>query len=198
MLHEAGEPHKYRPLSGALNAATNAFGSMEEIIMRGALFIAAAVVTTACGAGSDSDAGGQGFGSVVGDSALLAQWKVELIEADREFTQLMQTAGPGAWLQAFGSDGMMISEGAVHAGQEGIRRAVLPLFADPVFEIHRVPGFAAVSSTGDLGYTIGTYDMTTSGDDGPVTRNGTYLTVWRRQPNGSWKVEADIGNPGGQ
>ena len=163
--------------------------------MRGALFIAAAVVTTACGVGSDSDAGGQGFGSVAGDSALLAQWKVELIEADHEFERAVQKSGLGAWLQAFGSDGMMISGGTVNAGQEGIRQAVLPLFADSAFEIHWVPGFAAVSSTGDLGYTIGTYEMTTSGEDGPVAQDGAYLTVWRRQPNGSWKVEADIGNP---
>ena len=166
--------------------------------MRGALLILAAVFAAGCGVESDSAAGGQGSGAVAGDSALVAQWKVELIEADRGFANSVQTTGLGGWINAFGPDGMMISGGVVHAGQEGIRQAVLPLFADPLFEIHWDPTFASVSSSGDLGYTIGTYEMTASDEDGPVTHRGTYLTVWRRQPNGSWKVEADIGNPGEQ
>ncbi len=166
--------------------------------MRGAWLIVASVVTAACGVGSDSTVGKQGFGAVTGDSARLTQWKVELIEADHEFERAVQKSGLGAWLTGFAPDGMMISGGATHTGQDGIRRAMLPMFSDSAFEIHWVPSFSAVSSTGDLGYTVGTYEMTSSGEDGPVARTGTYLTVWRRQANGSWKVEADIGNPGEQ
>ncbi len=165
--------------------------------MRGTLFIMAAVVTAACGAGADSAAGGQADGWVAGDSAQMERWRVELIEADRGFEQRVQKTGLGAWLHAFGSGGMMISGGAVHAGQEGIRQAVLPLFADPAFEMTWDPTFASVGS-GNLGYTVGTYEMTLTGEDGPVTESGAYLTIWRRTEDGAWHVEADIGSPGDQ
>jgi len=161
--------------------------------MRRALLILAALVATACGGGSDSTVDNSSM--VAGDSASMEQWQVQLIEADRGFNRAVQTTGLGAWLFAFGSDGMMISGDQTFVGQEGIRQAVLPLFADPEFELTWDPTFATVGPSGDLGYTIGTYEMTTGGEVGPLHETGSYLTVWRRKPNGDWKVEADIGSP---
>jgi ketosteroid isomerase-like protein len=128
----------------------------------------------------------------------MAELKVELIEADRAFAAAVRDRGLGAWLAAFAPFGMMVSEGATHVGREGIRRAALPWFADSLFALAWDPTFSAVSRSGDLGYTVRSYEVTAEGDDGPVTGTGTYLTVWRRQPDGSWKVEADIGNPAGE
>lgn len=163
--------------------------------MRRALLMFAALVATACGGESDSTAGSTSSGMVAGDSARMAQWKLELIEADRAFAKGVQTTGLGAWLFAFGSDGMLISGGKTFVGQEGIRQAVLPLFADPEFELTWDPIFATVGPSGSLGYTIGSYEMTTGGEVGPLHETGSYLTVWRRKANGDWKVEADIGSP---
>lgn len=63
------------------------------------------------------------------------------------------------------------------------------------------PVFAAVAGSRDLGYTIGEYTSTGRGPTGAaVQRFGKYLTVWRRQPNGTWKFVVDGGNgsPGRQ
>ncbi|MFQ5530466.1 MAG: YybH family protein [Gemmatimonadota bacterium] len=163
---------------------------------RRGVLLAVAIGAAACGAGSESSDGAASSDRPAGDSARMAQYRVELIEADREFLAAVRTRGLGAWLQAFAPDGMMISGGASHAGQEGIRQAVLPLFADPLFDITWDPQLSAVSASGDLGYTVGTYEMTAEGEAGAAEFRGTYLTVWRRQPDGTWKVEADIGNPG--
>jgi len=163
-------------------------------VIRRTLSIVVAVMLTACGTGSDSTAGENGLAAVTGDSALMEQWKVELIEADREFERSLQTGGLGTWLHAFGPNGMMISGGAVHIGQEGVRQAVLPMFADPEFELTWNPTFAAAGS-GNLGYTVGTYELTLTGEVGLDTGTGTYLTVWRRDEDGAWRVEADIGSP---
>lgn len=165
--------------------------------MRGALLMVAAVTAMACGTGSDSTDRTTGPYLLAGDTVLMEQWKVELIEADRDFQRSVQSGGLGTWLHAFGSNGMMISRGVVHIGQEGIRQVVLPMFADPAFELTWDPNFASVGS-GNLGYTVGTYQMTRSGESGPVTETGSYLTVWRRTEDGAWHVEADIGSPGDQ
>lgn len=121
--------------------------------------------------------------------------EAELVEADREFARQVKRHGIGGWLSGFASSGRMVAGGESYIGQEGIRRAMLPVFADTMLEFTWDPTYAEVAASGDLGYTIGTYEMTTSeaGTAGTVT--GTYLTVWRRQPNGEWKVQADIGNP---
>ena len=49
-----------------------------------------------------------------------------------------------------------------------------------------------MGADGTLGYTWGRYRVE-AGDS--ITGRGRYLTVWRRQPDGSWKVDADIGSP---
>jgi ketosteroid isomerase-like protein len=52
-----------------------------------------------------------------------------------------------------------------------------------------------VSADGTLGYTWGRYDFTAKGKDGKVDAStGIYLTIWKRQPDGSWKFVFD-GSP---
>jgi ketosteroid isomerase-like protein len=43
---------------------------------------------------------------------------------------------------------------------------------------------------------MGTYSMTTSAPKGkkPVTDKGKYVTVFRKQADGTWKVVADVTN----
>ena len=54
---------------------------------------------------------------------------------------------------------------------------------------------ASVSASGDMGWTWGIYVMTVREADGTVrTSHGKYLNVWEKQPDGEWKVVADIGN----
>ena len=60
------------------------------------------------------------------------------------------------------------------------------------------PLYASVSRSRDLGFTIGEYVSTGRGPSGAtVQRFGKYLTVWRRQRDGSWRFEVDGGNPDG-
>ena len=58
------------------------------------------------------------------------------------------------------------------------------------------PFRAEVSVSGDLGYTLGTYESRAAGADGKiVTRYGKYCSVWKRQKDGSWKWVVDVGTP---
>jgi len=52
-----------------------------------------------------------------------------------------------------------------------------------------------LSKEGDLGYTYGTYIRTYENEQREITRStGRYLTIWRRQPDGSYLIELDMGN----
>jgi ketosteroid isomerase-like protein len=58
------------------------------------------------------------------------------------------------------------------------------------------PVKAEVSQSGDLGYTIGTYESRGPGPDGRfVTRYGKYCSVWKKQKDGAWKWVVDVGTP---
>jgi ketosteroid isomerase-like protein len=52
------------------------------------------------------------------------------------------------------------------------------------------PGYAGIARSGDLGFTTGPFSV-----DAARTPRGQYFTVWRRQPDGSWKWIWD-GGPG--
>jgi len=57
------------------------------------------------------------------------------------------------------------------------------------------PVFVLAAGSGDLGATVGEYIATGRGPSGAaVQRFGKYLTVWQRQPDGSWKFVMRGGN----
>jgi ketosteroid isomerase-like protein len=57
------------------------------------------------------------------------------------------------------------------------------------------PVYWSVAGSGDLGFTVGEYVATGRGPSGAaVQRFGKYLTVWRRQPDGTWKFVVNGGN----
>lgn len=53
-----------------------------------------------------------------------------------------------------------------------------------------------IEGEGDLAYVRGTYAMTVMlpGASGPTKGTGKYIEIWRKQPDGSWKVIRDIFN----
>lgn len=82
-------------------------------------------------------------------------------------------------------------------GKDAIRAALKPMLADPAFSLTFQDTRAEGSKGGDLVYTTGTYTMTSSAAKNPksvTTDKGKYLTVFRKQPDGSWKAVADMIN----
>jgi len=82
-------------------------------------------------------------------------------------------------------------------GKEDIHAVVTGLAAVPGFSITWSASAAEVGSGGDLGFTRGSYEMKMDGPEGPITIDGKYLTIWRKQLDGSWKVTADMFNANG-
>ena len=63
---------------------------------------------------------------------------------------------------------------------------------NPDVQLVWAPLKVEVSDDGTLGYTWGRYDFTSKGKDGkPQSSAGIYLTIWRRQADGSWKFVYD-------
>ena len=80
-------------------------------------------------------------------------------------------------------------------GRTEIEQNMSAMMAIPGFVLNWSANFSDVSDSGDLGYSIGTFEMTVDGPDGtPITRKGKYTTVWKKGDDGKWKVAADMFN----
>ena len=118
-----------------------------------------------------------------------------IMEADRAFARATAERGVDGWVSFFADDGAMVGQTQV-VGHDSIRAAMAPAFADSTFSLEWEPVQADVAESGDLGYTLGRYESRRVGPDGqPVRQTGSYLTVWKRGADGSWKVALDIGSP---
>jgi hypothetical protein len=68
----------------------------------------------------------------------------------------------------------------------------------PDFQMDWDPQEAFVSKSGDMGWTWGRATRKVKDKDGKlVERNSQYLSIWEKQPDGSWKFVADTGNDTG-
>ena len=115
------------------------------------------------------------------------------MEADRDFARETAERGTAGWVDAFASDGKLVGGGGVIEGHDAIREAMGAL-DDADYSLAWEPVFAEAS--GNLGYTHGTYRReTVDGDGNPVLETGRYVTIWRRDEDGQWRVVLDIGNP---
>lgn len=63
---------------------------------------------------------------------------------------------------------------------------------DSSFALTWAPKGANVSKSADMGYTYGVYTLTINDS----AYQGTYVTIWQKQADGTWKFVLDTGNEG--
>jgi hypothetical protein len=128
-----------------------------------------------------------------GGKTLAFKWKravrqpaPELEAADRAFAADTARLGIDGWVAAFDPKGRMMGK----AGR--VEYAAIAEAMRPILVSGRL-AWAPIASgkSGGLGYTVGKASFT-----GPTPADGwrsTYVTIWRRQPDGTWKVLFDTG-----
>jgi ketosteroid isomerase-like protein len=117
-----------------------------------------------------------------------------LFAADRAFNADTAKRRLDGWMAAFADNAVLFAAKPPVVGKDAIRAFYQPNFADPDFSLSWQPTRAEMFPSGDMGYTTGRYELHAKDAKGnKVVRHGSYLTVWRKQPDGSWKVIADGG-----
>jgi ketosteroid isomerase-like protein len=131
----------------------------------------------------------------------LAGAKEELIEADKAFSDMSVANGQATAFLAYIADDAQL----FGAGGEPVigRKAAEARYASEKFKnsasakgtLEWQPIEAFASGDGTLGWTNGHWKFTGPADEKGVrsTSTGHYITIWRRDASGAWKVEADIG-----
>jgi ketosteroid isomerase-like protein len=122
--------------------------------------------------------------------------RAAIMAADRAFAEATALRGAEGWTSYFEEGASQFHARGVSIGLAEIRRTMTRAFADTTGRLVWHPVRAVVAASGDLGYTIGRWESRVLGADGKWAADGTgnYVTVWRRQDDGNWKVAVDIGN----
>jgi ketosteroid isomerase-like protein len=117
-----------------------------------------------------------------------------LLEVDRQWSQ--STRDTDKFLSYYTADASVYPQGmAVVKGSGPIRETFIKMTSAPGFSLRWTPTTSMVSTSGDLGYTTGTYQMTMNDPSGtPATERGKYVAVWKKAAGGQWKVAEDIFN----
>jgi ketosteroid isomerase-like protein len=120
-----------------------------------------------------------------------ARYKDELVAADKAFCAKSVKDGPRAAMLAYVvDDGKLLSE--FKTGAEGVNSIFRQL--PPTATLTWDTAFVDVSASGDLGYTWGRFVLMLPNavkNRVPVVRTGNYVTIWKRQAGGDWKVVLD-------
>jgi uncharacterized protein (TIGR02246 family) len=126
---------------------------------------------------------------IAGDiKALEAKWEQAFAAKDGEAIAGFYT-----------DDAEIVEAGApVAASNTERRKAIQALLTDPNFKLTFASDREVSARSGDLDYSRGHYSITTTdtATNKPVSGSGSFLTVWQRQSDGSWKAAEDFITPG--
>jgi len=91
---------------------------------------------------------------------------------------------------------VFIPDAPVINGMAAIKEAYISFFADKNFSFTFASDKVDVAKSGDLGYSQGTYTMTSTDPKTKrvLTVKGKYVEVYKKQADGGWKDVADISN----
>ena len=119
--------------------------------------------------------------------------KMLLFDLEARFAKDVLKRGGAAFAEWFAEDGVALGNGqAPDFGRVAIAKGTTWKPED--YQLTWTPTDAVMGPSGDMGYTWGHYEGHSKDKNGnPVTVTGRYMTIWRKQPNGEWKVVLDAG-----
>jgi uncharacterized protein (TIGR02246 family) len=129
------------------------------------------------------------------ESNLAVSGELGIRAAESEMVKAAQAKDAAKFASFYTDDAALMVPNAPLATGPAIRQTFDQLFAAPGFSLKFEATKVVVATSGDLGYSQGRYDLTMNDPQGrPMTEVGKYVTVFRKQSDGSWKLTADIFN----
>src|SRR5271169_5401716 len=118
-----------------------------------------------------------------------------LKQLEGEFMKAAAEKGSQGYMSYYADDAVEVPNGVpAIEGKVNIAKT-MGFLDDKNNRLTWTPVGADISSSGDLGYTYGTFEFHSKDKDGkPTVDYGKYTSIWKLQKDGSWKVVLDMGN----
>lgn len=117
-----------------------------------------------------------------------------LFDLEKKFQQAVKEEGGAAFASFFAEDAVTINnKQEVVSGRANIAGSAKWSPAD--LQLSWAPQGGRMSPAGDMGFTWGHFVERSKDKSGKqATRSGRYMTIWKRQQDGAWKVVMDASN----
>jgi uncharacterized protein (TIGR02246 family) len=157
---------------------------MRKSISTAAVMAAALALTlAACGKANESEP--------AADAGIAKQ----AIQADEaKWNQQFKAKDTEGLAGHYTDDAYFVAPGVTADGSTAIRQVFANASVDPAFQVQFASDRIDVGRSGDLAYARGKFsEKYTDKKTGKVmSSSGTYITVYKKQTDGSWKVVEDI------
>ena len=126
----------------------------------------------------------------------------EMVKTEQAFSKMAEEKNTHDAFMAFiADDGLLFRPGAVNGKKWMIDHPPPPAKSDKRPLLAWQPAFAGMSASGDMGFTTGPWEAKADIKDEKPQGYGHFMTVWKKQADGSWKFVVDLGishpQPGG-
>lgn len=112
-----------------------------------------------------------------------------MVEAERKFYQTGQEQGTRAAFLAFlADDGIVFRPGPVNGKETWGKRT------ETGFDLVWEPVLAVMARSADFGYDTGPAKWRSKKTDEKFSGYGYFISIWKKQKDGSWKVALDLGS----
>jgi len=120
--------------------------------------------------------------------------KAFLFDLEAQFAKDVAARGGPGFADWFADDGVALGNGAAPLiGKVAIEHSAN--WSPKAYQLTWTPTDGLMGPSGDMGYTWGHFEGHSKDANGnPVTTSGRYMTIWRKQKDGSWKVVLDAGS----
>jgi ketosteroid isomerase-like protein len=118
-----------------------------------------------------------------------------LLRLEADFMKAAAERGSQGYMSYYAEDAAELPNGAdMFRGKESIAKT-MDFLDDKNNHLTWKPADADMAASGDLGYTYGTFEFRSKDKEGnPSVEYGKYVSIEKKQKDGSWRVVMDMGN----
>ncbi|MGZ4059510.1 MAG: YybH family protein, partial [Bacteroidia bacterium] len=122
----------------------------------------------------------------------------EILKTDKEFSAMCMDKGMSTAFMAYAADDVIKMRPQEYPimNKQDLKKMFDEHKSDGNLKFKWEPVKGDISASGDLGYTFGNWQIYIKG--GPTSKDttiyGNYISIWKKQADGSWKYVLDGGN----
>jgi len=116
----------------------------------------------------------------------------EMVATEQAFSKTAEVKNArDAFMEFIADDGLLFRPRAVNGKKWMNEHPVPPSDKRPLLAWQ--PAFAGIADSGDLGFTTGPWEFKEDIKDAKPAGYGHFVTLWKKQNDGSWKFVVDLG-----
>lgn len=116
----------------------------------------------------------------------------DMVKTEQAFSKTAEDKNArDAFMEFIADDGLLFRPGAVNGKKWMLEHPVPPSDKKPLLAWQ--PAFAVMAASGDMGFTTGPWEAKPDIKDEKPAAFGHFVTVWKKQSDGTWKFVVDLG-----